>query len=97
MRRVSRRLWFGEREGCPAPAIGAVAIPARRAIAPFERSLRRVPAHPAIGPAVEDERRVVARCGDPREAGAEPCLQLRTEHAAAAIGEPDTARNVEMR
>jgi hypothetical protein len=82
---------------CCLPPVGAFRVPIHTGITPSCRSLRRIPAHPAFGQAVEYHRSIPLAPSERFEALAEMSLESGTESPSADIGKPETSRDVAMR
>ena len=84
-----------QRQVIRRPPIGAVRIPGDMRIAHCDRSLRRVPRHPAIRQAIEHQHAVVIAASWP---AARPVLEIlfhyRRERSISGVRQPDAARNV---
>src|SRR5947209_1686126 len=79
---------FGERKPGGAPAVRALRIPGDIHVSVSERTLRRVPRHPAIGKTIDDEHLRAVAAARALEAAAKVVVHHAGERAVAGVGQP---------
>ena len=79
------------------PALGAFRIPRDISVTHRQGALGRIPGHPAVGPAIDNQPSCPIAAGGTFEAVAQIALDRRGKLAISCIRQPDAARNVHPR